>query len=213
MTENEKSVYESFMNSIKSGFSSLEDIIDDTLEIVEDEGWETEITGEWINEHVTREYNKHAEESKTWQKPTDPDRLVAVFNKLRGQKILALHNAGYTQQDALYDVKEVWEDLEDVDVHPVGYCYYHGQDIERAIEDEILCLGFYGKKEKNDKEAIMIGNIVVNALKEAGFEVSWNNTAIKRIEIQNFKWHNAFTSYDEVEEKWGYDQVIGVMSE
>lgn len=213
MTENEKSVYESFMNSIKSGFSSLEDIIDETLEIVEDEGWETEITGEWINEYVTREYNKHAEDSKIWQRPTDPDRLVAVFDKLRRHKIVALHNAGYTQQDALYDIKEVWEDLEDVDVHPIGYCYYHGQDIERAIEDEILCLGFYGKKEKNDKEAIMIGNIVVNALKEAGFEINWNNTATKRIEIQNFRWHNAFTSYDEVEEKWGYDQAIKIMSE
>jgi hypothetical protein len=213
MTENEKYVYDGLMNSIKAGFSSLDDIIDETLEIVEDEGWETEISGDWIREHVTREYNKHEEKSKMWQKPTDPDRLVDAFDKLRRQKIVALHNAGYTQEDALYDVKEVWEDLEDIDVHPVGYCYYHGQDIERAIEDNILCIGFYGKKEKNDKEAIMIGNTIVNVLKESGFEVNWNNTASKRIEIQDFEWHNAFTSYDDVEEKWGYDQAIKIISE
>lgn len=213
MTENEKYIYEAFMNSIKSGFSSLEDIIDETLELVEDEGWENEIPGDWIHENVTREYNKHIAKSGTWERPTHPDRLLAVFDKLRRQKIVALHNAGYTQQDALYDVKEVWEDLEDVDIHPIGYCYYHGQDIERALEDNVLCIGFYGKKENNDKEAIMIGNTIIGVLKDAGFTVSWNNTASKRIEIQDFNWHNVFTSYEDVEEKWGYDRVIKIMSE
>ena len=213
MTENEKYIRESFMNSIKSGFSSLDDIIDETLEIIEDEGWETEITGEWVRENVTREYNKHMAASNSWAQPTDPDRLVEVFDKLSRQKIIALHNAGYTQQDALFEVKEVWEDLEDEDIHPVGYCYYHGQDIERALEDNILCLGFYGKKEKNDKEAILIGNIIANELKEAGFTINWNNTASKRIEIQDFNWNNAFTSYDDVEDKWGYDRVLRIMNQ
>jgi len=213
MTENEKYIRETFMNSIKSGFSSLDDIIDETLEIIEDEGWETEIPGEWVKENITREYNKHTIASNSWQQPTDPDRLVEVFDKLSRQKIVALHNAGYTQQDALFEVKEVWEDLEDEGIHPVGYCYYHGQDIERALEDNILCLGFYGKKEKNDKEAILIGNIITNTLKEAGFTVNWNNTASKRIEIQGFNWNNAFTSYDDVEDKWGYDRVIKIMNQ
>lgn len=213
MTENEKYIYETFMNSIKSGFSSLEDIIDETLELVEDEGWENEIPGEWIHENITREYDKHITKSKTWERPTHPDRLLAAFDNLLRRKIVALHNAGYTQQDALYDVKEVWEDLEDADTHPVGYCFYHGQDIERALEDNVLCIGFYGKKENNDKEAIMIGNTIVGVLKDAGFTVNWNNTASKRIEIRDFNWHNAFTSYDDVEEKWGYDRVIKIMGE
>ena len=43
MTENEKYIYDHFLISIKSGFESLEDIIDDALEAIEEEGWQREI--------------------------------------------------------------------------------------------------------------------------------------------------------------------------
>lgn len=213
MTENEKYVHDAFMNSIKSGFNSLEDIIDEAVDMVEEEGWEIEITEDWIRENATREYEKHEKESKSWQLPTDCDKLLNVFDKLCKEKIVALHCAGYTQEDALYDVQEVREDLEDMGVHPIGYCYYHQQDMERAINQGVLMISFYGKKEKNDKEAIMVGNIIVNALKEAGFTVNWDNTTSKRIEVSPFIWHNAFTSVEEVEDKWGYDRVIRLMGE
>lgn len=213
MTENEKYIYDAFMNSIKSGFNSLEEVVDETIEMVEDEGWETEITEDWIRENITREYNKYLAATKTWQHPTDCDRLLTVFDQLSKEKIVALHCAGYTQDDAIFDVKEVWEDLEDMDIHPIGYCFYHQQDMERAIAENRLLIGFYGKKEKNDKDAIMIGNMVVNALRNAGFEVKWDNTTSKRIEVKPFIWHNTYISDDDVEEKWGYDRVIKLMGE
>lgn len=43
MTENVKYIYDHFLISIKSGFESLEDIIDDALEAIEEEGWQREI--------------------------------------------------------------------------------------------------------------------------------------------------------------------------
>ena len=46
MTENEKYLYDHFLISIKSGFESLEDIITEAIEAVEDEGWESEISEE-----------------------------------------------------------------------------------------------------------------------------------------------------------------------
>lgn len=213
MTENEKYVHNAFMNSIKSGFNSLEDVIEEALGMVEEEGLEKEITEEWIRVNVAREYEKHLNESKIWRLPTDCDRLLGVFDKLCKDKIVALHCAGYTQEDALYDVKEVWEDLEDMGVHPIGYCYYHQQDMERAIDNDVLLLGFYGRKEKNDKDAIMVGNIIVNALKEAGFTVNWDNTTSKRIEVSPFFWHNVFVSDETTDDMWGYDRVIQLMSE
>lgn len=213
MTENERYLYNHFLISIKSGFLSLNDIIEETQEIVEDEGWENEIDEQWLKESITREYEKHLANSKTWQHPTDTDRLHKVFDGIIKQNIVALHNAGFTQSDALFDVQDVWQDLEDEGTQPVGYCYYHGQDLERAIEDGVLCIGYYGAKENNDKEAILIGNKIATALREEGFDVNWNAAASKRIEIKNFNWQNVFTSDEEVEDKWGYDRTITLMTE
>ena len=75
----------------------------------------------------------------------------------------------------------------------------------------MLSIGFYGEKEKNDKEAILIGRKVVEAFEAEGFTVEWNGAASQRIEIQNFDWQNVFTSYDEVDEKWGYDRALEIM--
>lgn len=213
MTENEEYIFNHFLISIKSGFESLEDIIDSTMEAVEDEGWECEISEEWIRERVTREYNKNLEASKTWQHPTDTEKLHAAFDTLARQGIIALHNTGYTTSDAVYDAKDVWNDAEDEGSKPIGYCYYHGQDLERVIETDELMIGFSGAKANNDKEAIIIGHKVVDALKAAGLTVEWNNTASTRISVQDFVWKNVFTSDEDVEEKWGYDRVLRLIKE
>lgn len=212
MTENEEFIFDRFLISIKSGFESLEDIIAETLETVEDEGWENEIGEEWIQENVTREYEKHSQTSKTWQQPTDPERLRQAFDSLCQQQIIALHNAGYETSDAVYEASDIWKDAEDEGLTPIGYCYYHGQDLERAIEDDLLMIGFYGATENNEKEAIIIGNKVVGALQTVGFEIDWNGSAKKRIAIRNFKWQNVFVSHDDVEERWGYDRILNLMA-
>lgn len=213
MTENEKYLFDHFLISIKSGFESLDDIINGALEAVEDEGWESEISEEWIKETFSHEYAKNEAESKVWQQPTDTEKLHAVFDNLCKEKIVALHNAGYTQSDAIYDARNIWHDLEDNGVKPIGYCYYHGQDLERVIKTGTLCIGFYGEKEKNDKEAIIIGHKIVKLLEEQGFNIEWDGSASKRIEIKNFNWQNAYTSDEDVEEKWGYDRVLSLMEE
>lgn len=212
MTENEKYIYDYFLISIRSGFSSLDDIIADSLDAVEDEGWSNEISEEWVRETIEKEHDKHIKASKTWESPTDTQRLHAVFDKLCKQNIIALHNAGYTTSDAIYDAQDVWKDLEGEGLKPIGYCYYHGQDLERVIETGTLNIGFYGEKENNEKEAIAIGNKVVAALKDAGFTVNWNGSASKRIEVENLNWQNLFVSDDDVEQMWGYDRVFELMS-
>lgn len=212
MTENERYLYDHFLISIKSGFDSLEDIIDDSIEALEDEGWENEISEEWLRDTITREYEKHLSDSKKWEHPTDTEKLHAVFDNLCKENIIALHNAGYTQSDAIYDANDVWKDIEDEGVKPTGFCYYHGQDLERVIDEGVLLLGFQGAHENNEKESIIVGNRITTALKNAGFEIKWNSTASKRIEILNFNWQNVFSSHDETDEKWGYDRAIKLMT-
>lgn len=205
MTENEKYIYDHFLISIKSGFESLEDIIEGALEAVEEEGWQREVSEEWVTETLTREYEKNLSDSKTWSKETDTEKLRLVFDKLRKNKIVTAHSIGYDTSEAIYDIQEIWQELEDHDIHPIGYCYYHGQDLERVIETGDLCIGFSGVKEKNEKEAIGIGNKVVDALKEAGFTVEWNNSASERIIVTNFNWQNVFISEEDVDKKWSPD--------
>lgn len=211
MTENEKYIYDHFLISIKSGFESLEEIIDGALEAVEEEGWQREVSEEWIRETLTREYEKNLSQSKTWEKVTDVTKLTDVFDQLCKNKIIAVHNIGYDTSEAIYDIQELWNDLEDEGVEPIGYCYYHGQDLERVIESGELPIGFSGAKANNEKEAIGIGNQVANALKKAGFNIEWNNSASDRISIVDFKWQNAFSSDEEVEEKWGLEKVFHLM--
>jgi len=213
MTENEKYLYDHFLISIKSGLVSFEDIINDALEMVEDEGWEKEISEDWIKTTLAGAYEKHEKKSKNWQRPTDTDKLHAAFDHLCRNKIVALHNAGYTQSDAIFDVQDVWQDLEDEGIKPIGYCYYHGQDMERVIQSGELNIGFYGEKKNNDKEAIIIGHKVVEALKNQGFEVHWDESASKRIVVENFNWQNIFTTDEDVDDKWGYDRVFRLMEE
>lgn len=212
MTENEQYLYDHFLISVKSGFESIEDIIDGVLEAVEEEAWQSEISEDWVRETFQRAYEKNLTVSKTWQHPTDTERLHEVFDNLCREGIIALHNAGYTTSEAVYDVLEIWKHLEDDGLQPQGYCYYHGQDLERVIETDTLCVGFYGAKENNDKEAILIGHRVASAFKKAGFEVNWNESASRRIEIPNFNWQNVFVSDEDVEEKWGYDRVFRLMA-
>lgn len=211
MTENEKYVFNHFLIGVKAGFESLEDIVDDALSIVEEEGWEHEISEEWIRENVTREYNKNLESSKTWNRPTDVDRLMLAFDELSRMKVVTLHNAGYDAQDAVFDLKEVWEDAEDEDLNPIGYCYYTGQDLKQAITDNSLLITFGGTKEKDDKKSIIVGNVIAEVLKKSGFEIDWDNSASRPIEILDFKWQNLFVSDEDSDEKWGYDRTLSVM--
>lgn len=208
MTENEKYIFDHFIISIKAGFESLEDIIANAQDMVDDEGWGHEVTEVWIREVLTREYNKNQEASKSWSHPTDLDRLQVVFDTLSSLRIIALHNAGVDASDAMFDVQDIWIDAEDEGLSPVGYCFYSEEDLEQAINEDQLDLHFGGAKENDDKKSILIGNIIREELTKAGFEVSWNNTASQPISIVNFNWQNAFVSDEDADEKWTYDRTL-----
>lgn len=208
MSENEKYIHDQILINIKSGFDSLDAIIEDTIEVVEDEALQFEISEEWIREQVTTAYNKHIEDAKSWKNPTDPQRLIKVFDKLCDDSIIAAHCIGYTTDEAIYDIQQLWLELEDASVKPIGYCYYHGQDLERAIETNVLLIGFHGAKEKDEKAAIAIGNKVFAALKDEGFDVTWENAADKRIQINNFEWHNLYVDDETVEELFTEERIL-----
>ena len=190
MTENEAFIYESIENQVRMGFLPLDEIKDNILDEIEDNEFENEISEDWATQHIEAEWNSRLNETKTWKTPTDTERLIAAFDELCDQNIIALHNAGYTTSDGEYEVVDVERKLRDNGIVSDGYCFYHEQDLSRAIakEDPSLYIAFQKVDNEDDAVTIAVGKKVVEVLKKHQFEVDWNESPTTKILIPNFKW-------------------------
>ena len=102
--------------------------------------------------------------------------------------VIGLQNSGYTLTDGhIY----FWQDYEN---HPdkssiLGYCFYHGQDLERAVRGGGLFLAFSSvHSEDEENKGSEIGNIVCEELERVGLAVQWDGTFKQRICIPKFVW-------------------------
>ena len=112
---------------------------------------------------------------------TDCDRLDEAFESLRTQGIVALHNAGYTMSDGHSDVAEA---LAARDAGRFfGFCFYHGQDVERAVSSGELWLAF-GALQEDDERKREAGQAVRGALEKAGLHVQWDGNPETRILVR-----------------------------
>src|SRR5690554_644438 len=142
MSEDQQFIFDSIYTQVRSGFYSLEEIQVNIIEEIEDNGFEDEISEHWAYEHIDLVYKQLLEESTSWGESSDTNRLIAAFDELAESKIIAIHFAGYTTDDGEYEVAEIERVLIDNDEQSEGYCFYHGQDLERAIRGEGLYISF-----------------------------------------------------------------------
>jgi hypothetical protein len=137
---------------------------------------------------VDAEFAALEEEKKHWPAVTDCDKLDAVFRALNERGLIALQNAGYTQSDGYDDVRDTHESYPDK-LKLTGYCFYHGQDLARAVDGDGLYLAFGPIDPRKEKtEGPVIGSWVVEELKRAGFDVDWNGSFEQRIRVRNIDW-------------------------
>lgn len=110
-------------------------------------------------------------------------RIDAVFATLGQAGVVALHDAGYTQSDGFADASEAFLDRggEAAGLH--GVCFYTRQDLNAAKRSSRLSLAFWGAPEGADADMLRIGRLIVEAFREAGFELQWNETAARRPEL------------------------------
>ena len=212
MTENEAFIYESIFHKIRMSFLSIEEVKEMIMEEIEDNGFDDQISEVWANRMIEKEYEQLVTESKGWNKPTNTERLIQVFEELCKMNIIALHNAGYTTSDGECEVVEVEMELKKRGKKSDGYCFYHEQDLARAIQPEnpSLMLAFQKINNSEEQVTIEIGRKIVEILKRNGFEVNWGESATRKIEIINFAWQNL---YDESKEDLlDYEKVIERMS-
>ena len=178
-------IQEQVATLVRAGFYSKKRL----LQIVSEELYAPgEVNPDDLAAVIDEEVAKLESEKKTWPAVTDCDRLDAAFAALTKRGILALHNAGFTQSDGYEDVRAALKN------HPqkstvVGYCFYHGQDVEHAVHGEGLHLAFGPVNPKDEvAKGPEIGRTVRDELERAGLKIEWDGTFATRMYLPHFVW-------------------------
>lgn len=207
MTENEEFIYESIYSQVRMGFSSIPEIKENIIEEIEDNEFEEEISEKWAIATIEKEHEKLISESKKWKTPTDTEKLIEAFDELCKDNIIALHNAGYETSDGEYEVCEIEKKLNQNQINSDGYCFYHEQDLSRAIKrkNPELYIAFQKINNSNDEITLAIGRRIAKKLTEKGFDIIWEEDIKSKILIQNFKWQYLYKNTRDLND---YDDVI-----
>lgn len=182
------------------GFMSDDEILEDVEEEFDGEDYNPD----WVQSQIKR---IRSERQTADAGAGDFRKLAAIFDELNRQGIIALHKAGYTKQDGYADVAEVYHTAKDAGKNPFGFCFYHTQDLQRAVNPDMqnLFLAF-DSISQDDDEAITIGNTIVRLLVKQGFDVDWNGTIEQRIEITHINWDKLPDGED-----WGVGRSIDLI--
>ncbi|MFE3572757.1 DUF6891 domain-containing protein [Lysinibacillus sp. NPDC059133] len=187
---------------VKTGFYSVEDI----LEMIIEEEDDSSIEEEELRTAISRVYTSHEEAAKEWEHPTDFERLVKVFDMICDGGIIAMHHAGMTISDGMSDVRECYDECTERGKLPAGYCFYHEQDIERAIDSHILPITF-GTFRDNPEHSIKVAEVIVSFFEGFGFNVYWDGDMDSRIELRDFLWTKTHNEHDD----YGLERAINLI--
>jgi hypothetical protein len=180
MSEADEYILDAIKKWVWSGFYSPSDVnamIDDILEPDADEAM--------LRAAVQPEFEKKITAEESWPVETDCDRLDAAFDDLNSRGVVALQNAGYTMTDGLEDVSQALGERGRTGV--IGYCFYHGQDMERAVVGGGLMIAFGDLKDDKEKKG-EVGRFIKEVLEQHGFSVEWNGNPEKRLSIPTIAW-------------------------
>ncbi len=135
-----------------------------------------------------------------------------TFKKLTRKSIICVHNCGYDFEEGVEDIYELYFHLVNNNYSAEGFCFYTFEDLEQAIEEDILKITF-GDFQKDENKSLEIGNIVYQYLLDADFDVNWDKTVNSPIEIVNFKWDKKFDENMEYELEGAYELFVGENNE
>lgn len=172
-------------NFTRAGFWEVSDLVQIFCEEKYEPG---ELDSQEVRSIIGEEIKQIRQESLNWPKETDCDRLDKIFKVLNDSRILSLQNAGYTQSDGYDDVRNAYDKL-DKDEEIIGYCFYHGQDLQRVVGGDDLFLAFGPmNSDQEDTIGVKVGNLIVDTFNKYGLQAKWNGTFNERIRISGIKW-------------------------
>lgn len=180
--ERQRELAEEVHLRVWEGVAYPEEIIEtltDDPELEDDEA-------QWIGEEVNRVYAaKRGREDLA-----ECDRLEPARRRPSGARSRRDHRAasGRRRHVGRDDVGETYRERGGKASGAIGYCFYHAQDVQRAILSQGLLLAFGGMTDDAAKSE-EVGRRIVAELERDGFHVTWNGQKAHRITIDNLRWH------------------------
>lgn len=130
---------------------------------------------------------KRAAEAQ-WPQVTDCDKIDRVFDRLLEQRICALQYVGDTLDDGFGSVSDAINADGVPEDRYMGYCFYHSQDIDHALQGNGLMLAFGYLDSDAPQDAVPVGQMICEALRQEGLKVKWDGTHKRRIELPGLRW-------------------------
>ena len=180
MNETDEYILNAIKTWVWSGFYNPDEVDSMIDDILEDDADET-----MLRAAVAPEFDRKIAEEESWPDTTDCDRLDQAFSELNSRGIIALHNTGLTMSDGIDDVSEVLQDRGRTGIK--GYCFYHGQAMERAVAGGGLMVAF-GDLDADKLKKTEIGHLVKKVLEESGLAVEWNGNSETKLNLSEFDW-------------------------
>ena len=143
----------------------------------------------WIKAFARAErQHKRAAEAQ-WPAVTDCDRLDHAFAHLAGQGFCALQWAGDTLDDGFERVSQtINADDVPTERYTTGFCFFHSQDMDHALNGEGLSVAFGHVDPDSDEDDVRMGRLVFEALEWAGLKPEWNGSPDRRIFLPTLHW-------------------------
>lgn len=157
---------------VRSGFYSTDDIIKFFHEIATDDP-DAGLNPVTVDDEVLRIANAAlaalAKQATAWPEKTDNDKLALAFQRLNEAGVRAVENFGCEASDC----GELYSEIRGTPQWQ-GYCFYHAQDLIRAVLGDHLNIRYSAAKDQpTDDENRRIGKIVDNVLRAEGLETDW----------------------------------------
>lgn len=145
----------------------------------------------WIKAFAVRALARKRAAEALWPPVTDVDRLHKAFTSLHERGICAVHWAGHDMDEGLEAVIDALREADEAGVaedHYWGVCFFHSQDMDRALDGQGLLLAFNAIGSEAEEEVVRVGRKVCEALEQEGLKTSWNGSANSRIELPDLRW-------------------------
>lgn len=104
------------------------------------------------------------------------EKIDAAFDVLVSAGIVALHDAGETQEDGFADASQSFRERGGFEAGLIGLCFYTRQDLNRAKRSSDLALAFWGGPGGEAESTKRVGRKIIEAFDSVGLPVRWNGS-------------------------------------
>lgn len=177
--------------TLRLGFDGADDVADAAIDLYgEDDGY----PGDALVKRLTRErLDALLQEQRGWARPTDAERLDAVFGRLNAAGILARHNYAPTRTWGRGELLKEAKNATDRGLSARGFVFYTSQDAEE-LSDGSLHLAFGAKPPPGSTHAEMaqethaVAQDIDDHLTADGLDVDWDGGVDSAMLVENLDW-------------------------